>query len=97
MPDLVQISPHAARSLEVRDNGAVVRVHLSFNAEQQLDHVDLDEGTAEVAVTAWVGWKATAGHIQDPAVLAAGGKVTFIDLRLDQNLSGRAIRDTAIG
>lgn len=95
MADLVQISPHPARAFEIREDGAVVRVHLAFNAEQELDRVDIDEGAEEVAVTAWVGWKATARHVQDPALLAGGGKVTFIDLRLGQNLAGRPIRDTA--
>ena len=52
MPELVQISPHPANSLEVREDGAVVRVHLAFNAEQELDHVDIEEAAAEVVVTA---------------------------------------------
>lgn len=68
---------------------------MAFNAEQELDHVDIDEGDTEVAVTAWVGWKATARHVHEPAVLVGGGKVTFIDLRLTQNLGDRPIRDTA--
>jgi hypothetical protein len=95
MPGLVQIEPYPARSLEVREGGAVVRVHLSLNSEQEFDHVDVDEGTAEVAVTAWVGWKATARHLQDPAVVVGATKSTFMDLRLDQNLGGRPLRDTA--
>jgi hypothetical protein len=94
MPDLVEIGPHPARSLEVREGGKVLRVHLAINSEQDLDRVEVDE-RADLTITAWVGWKADARHLHDRSLRAAGTKTTFIDVRLSENLAGRAVRDGA--
>jgi hypothetical protein len=94
MPDLVEIGPHPARSLEVREDGTVVRVHLAINSEQDLDRVEVDE-RADLTVTAWVGWKADGRHLHDRSLRAARTKTTFIDVRLSENLAGRPVRDGA--
>lgn len=96
MPDLVEIEPHRTRSLEIREDGAVVRVHLDFNVQQGLDRLEADEGPDEVIVTAWVGWRPDAGHLRNPQVIAAGRTVTFVDVRLMENLGDRQVRDGAL-
>lgn len=95
MSELVDVEPHRARSIEVRENGAEVRVHLDFNVEQDLDRVEVDEQTAQVTVTAWVGWRADGCHVRDRAILAAGRTATFVDVALTENLGGRMVRDGA--
>jgi hypothetical protein len=95
MSDLVEIGPHPARSLEVREDGAVVRVHLAFNIEQDLDRLETNEQQDEVIVTAWVGWRPDASHLRNRQVIAGGGTVTFVDVRLTENLDDRRVRDGA--
>ena len=96
VPALIEIQPHPARSLEVREDGALVRVHLDFSAEQDLDRLETEEGTEEVIVTAWIGWKPDARHLRDRQVVASGRTVTFVDVRLKERVGDRKLRDGAL-
>ena len=72
-----------------------MRVHLDFNIEQDLDRLETDEGSEEVVVTAWVGWKPDSGHLRNRQVIAGGRTVTFVDVRLKKRVGARRLRDGA--
>ncbi|MBO0706785.1 MAG: hypothetical protein J2P44_00375 [Candidatus Dormibacteraeota bacterium] len=72
-----------------------VRVHLSFNVEQALDHLDVEESAHDVTITAWIGWKQDAHHVQNPRVAAAGRAITWRDVRLQKGLGQRRLIDGA--
>jgi hypothetical protein len=88
---LVNVGPTPLLSLpfELRENGQVVRVRVTFNVEQALDRLEVEEGHDEVVITAWVGWKTGAVHLRNPRVTAAGSVIRFHEVVLAEPLAQR--------
>lgn len=93
--ELVQVATGRLDSPRVSDDGLVLTVSLMCNVEQGLHHVDVDEGSDQVRVTAWYGWHPNAGHVLNPRVAAAGKRIWDHEIHLTAPLGGRTVFDGA--
>lgn len=95
--DLVQVAAGRVDTPGVSDDGLVLTVSLTCNVEQGLHHVDVDESSDQVRVTAWYGWHPDAGHVRRPSAVAAGKRVWNDEIHLGAPLGGRTVIDGASG
>lgn len=90
-PSLVHVCPTPTRGDFLILDQRAVRIRVSFNVEQSLDHVDVEEGAGDVTVTAWVGWRPDARHLQNPSAVTAGKATLTRDVKLSRGLGSRRL------
>lgn len=95
--NLVQVAAGRVDTPSVSDDGLVLTVSLMCNVEQALHHVDVEENTSQVRVTAWYGWHPEAVHVRRPDAAAAGKRVWRDEIHLRAPLGGRTVIDGASG
>lgn len=86
-------SPLLSHPFELRESGRVVRIRLTFNVEQSIDRLEVQEGDDEVVITAWIGWKPGAVHLRNPKVTAAGIVTMFQNVALSEPVGERRLVD----
>lgn len=89
----VGAAPLFSHPFELREGGRMVRVRVTFNVDQALDRLEVEEGDDEVVITAWVGWKPGAVHLSNPRVTAAGTVINFQNVDLSEPLGQRRLLD----
>lgn len=85
--------PLLSQPFKLRESGGVVRVRVTFNVEQALDRLEVEEGHDEVVITAWVGWKPNAAHLRNPKVTAAATVIRFHEVVLAEPMGQRRLVD----